>query len=104
MASRYSGDVAVTLQWSDERQQYLSKVTWPDRSSSSKRKRKRKSRVIYVGAPGVLSEAVDSSAAYDEAAAAAISFASEEDPEVSQLADYTDRGLFIGRKRARRRT
>lgn len=87
MAKRYSGQLIVDIAWHDSKQEYRASVSYPGGH-----------KTVCVGPPGVLTKAVDSSIAYDEAAAAAISFASEDDPEIGELADHTDKGLFIGRK------
>lgn len=86
MARRYSGKLTVDIAWHDSKQEYRARVAYPGGS-----------RTVWVGPPSVLTKAVDSSVAYDEAAAAAISFASEEDHQIGEYAEHTDRGLFIGR-------
>jgi hypothetical protein len=91
MATRYSGKVTVDVRWVESigRSRYRAGVSWPGGRS-----------VQFVGLPGVLTKAVDSPQAYDEAASAAISFASDEGKDVGDYTAYTDRGLWIGRSKA----
>jgi hypothetical protein len=51
----------------------------------------------YVGLPAHLTHAIDSAKAYDEAAHAALSFASDEDERISDECDYTDTDYAIRR-------
>lgn len=95
MAVRYSGSLRITLVYVDAESQYRATLAWTEGPGRSRRK------TVRVGPPRVLSRAVDSPQAYDEAAAAAISFANEEDPEIHDLAAWTDQGLYIGRSAER---
>jgi hypothetical protein len=82
MATRYSGNVRVQITWQDSDNRYRAVLRANGRHHS----------LQYVGAPAHLERAVDSPQAYDQAAAAAISFAG-----LGDEAAFTDRGVWIGR-------
>lgn len=74
MATRYSGQVRVRLVYVDARSGYDARVSWPDGRER-----------VKVGEPKTLTHAVDSPAAYDAAARAAIAFA-------GNAGNYADHG------------
>ena len=75
MAKRYSGDVVVSVTWSDSRDAYKATVSAHGEKWSG-----------WVGAPRAMRIAVDSPQAYDDAAHAAISFACDEEPGFCDVA------------------
>jgi hypothetical protein len=79
MAKRRSGNVTVSISWLDSQNQYRAVV-----HAGGKKK------IIYVGHPPASRLSVDSPAAYDSAAGAAISFAEHEGLDVQP--DYDERG------------
>lgn len=97
MAKRYSGDISGTVTYRDPKFGSRNrngdyKVTLSSRSGGKK--------TIIVGAPAFLSEAVDSSAAYDDTFRAAVAFA--EDEGWSAQPDYKRDGSGIRVTRTKR--
>ena len=56
----------------------------------------------YVGIPAFIDKAIDSPESYDEAASAALAFATHEGDEhsIGEVCDYSDSGYFIRRGKA----
>jgi hypothetical protein len=71
MALRYSGQVRVRVTWRDDSDDYRAVVSWPDGRCSH-----------TIGLPPSNILAVDSPAAYDAAARAALSFTLDEVGEI----------------------
>jgi hypothetical protein len=92
MTRRYSGEVTVYITWLDATEQYGAKVKPPGEPSV----------YIAVGAPRLLEHAVDSPPAYDAAAKAALAFAEDEVPGVTERAAYKEDGYFVSRSQERR--
>lgn len=67
VARRYSGDVAVTMIYRDQHNDYACRVVSPHGT-----------RLIFVGSPAIFEHAVDCKTAFDDAARAAIAFAEDE--------------------------
>lgn len=106
MATRYSGDLTITLTYRDPHAElfdmypngdYRATISWPSRARGGKHR-----RTIYVGAPKYLRQAVDSPEAYDSAAHAAISFAAEEESEIGERAAIGTDGWLISRNKDRK--
>lgn len=70
MAVRKIEGARVSIVWSDAEDQYIAKVTLPG---------EKRARTVRVGRPPSSRLAVDSKAAYDDAARAAHAFAVDED-------------------------
>jgi hypothetical protein len=87
MAVRYSGELKITINWQDRYDWYWANIS--DRGKHLKQ--------LSIRSPPTLRRAVDSPPAYDEAAAAAISFAGLHDQ-----AAWDERGVWIGRSEAER--
>ena len=89
-ATRFSGEIAISIIHSEQEQEYACRLAFPgDRSAYQ-----------VVGEPAVLEHAIDAPEALDAAAHAALSFAAEEPvggSEVEQHAAMTDSGWHIGR-------
>lgn len=92
MARRYSGEVNINILWVDATQQYAAKVKAPDEPSM----------FIIVGAPKVLEHAVDSPAAYDNAAVTALAFAEDEVGGSTERAAYKEDDYYVGRRKEAR--
>jgi hypothetical protein len=71
---------------------YRARISWPATSRAFE------SRVVYVYPPTYLQHAVDSSVGYDEAAAAAISFADHQETGIAERAEWNEHGIVIDRK------
>ena len=82
MATRYSGDVKVQILWKDRESQWRAVVKVPSE----------RPKVIWVGRAPADRNAVDSPAAYDDAARSAISFADDEGLDVSRHAQVDAKG------------
>jgi hypothetical protein len=93
MARRYSGELDINLTYRDKDDQYRARVC--RRSPSGGRP---DCEVVYVGTPKHLTKAVDSPAAYDDAAHAAISFASN-DIQEGAASNHAGSGWDIRRRR-----
>ena len=105
-AVRYSGNLTVRVTYLES---YLAGDKCPANRSTRPHGEHRcfvkspdRSVTIIVGAPGVLSHSADSPKAFDEAAQAAIAFASHEDSHYGELAYWNARGIVIGRRPERR--
>lgn len=92
MATRYCGKVKIGCTYRDRENDYRCTM-----SAGGKR-----IGVEYVGAPRHLTHAVDSPKAYDDAAHAALSFASSEGKLDERDLDFTDSGYRIRRASGRR--
>ena len=97
MATRYSGDLTITLTYRDRESDYRATISWPSRPRNGSHR-----HTVYVGEPKYLTHAVDSPEMYDSAAHAAISFGSEEEPEIGERAAYGTDGWLISRNKARK--
>lgn len=91
MATRYSGDVTIRVEWVDSRNHYRVALRWKDGEVP-------RSAVQYVGHPASMRRSVDAPESYDEAAAAAISFADDAGEGPGEHAATTDRGTWVGRR------
>ena len=91
MAKRYSGRLVVSVSFDDRRDSYKASVSEYGHTVWSGR----------INAPRSGGGAVDSPLAYDGAARAALSFASNEAVDISG-ASWTDRGVHVGRSLATR--
>jgi hypothetical protein len=106
MATRYSGNITVRLTYVDR----PPPGTFHDNRGGYKAtvSQGREHQTIWVGEPAHLTHAVDSPAAYDDAARAAISFALDENDEWGiQILDESgvdsdDHGIRVSRKRSAR--
>ena len=93
MATRYCGSTTIRVIWDDASSVYRCRVTCDGQLLYS----------VSVGAPAHLTLAVDSPEAYDNAARAACSFASDgRGADVSDHLDSTDAGWDIRRTKARK--
>lgn len=105
MATRYSGDLTITLTYRDPPKgmspngDYRATISWPARSRLTGGRHR---HTVYVGVPAHLQHGVDSPTAFDDAAHAAISFASEEVPEIGERAALGTDGWLISRNVARK--
>lgn len=82
MATRYSGDVKISIVWNDRADVYNATVSAPGF----------KPYHVQVGRPAAGRLAVDSPAAYDAAAHAALSFADEDADAFGERAQYNQAG------------
>ncbi len=94
MATRVCGRVKVNVTWVDRDNQYRCAL-----SVGGKRR-----GTQYVGAPASMRQAVDSAAAYDSAARAAVSFALSDGMISDSDCDFTDAGPNISRSSTARRS
>lgn len=93
--NRYSGKLKIRLAWDDREDRYSCKISGPDRTSS-RDGFNTSVEYVTVGAPAVLTKAVDSPEAYDDAARAAIAFLN--DTSLQELAALGDSGYLVTRK------
>ena len=103
---RYSGNITVRVTYLEP---YLAGDKCPANRSTRTNGEYRcfikspdRSTTIVVGAPEALSHGVDSPEAFDDAARAAIAFASDEDLHYGDLAYQNSRGIVVGRRPSRR--
>ncbi len=103
MAIRYSGKGKVRLTYSDSQRMYICRVS--DGSSTPGNAGFARGVTVTVGHPATLERAVDAPESYDEAARAAIAFATDREAMIDQGdqpldADgfaLTDTGTWVGR-------
>jgi hypothetical protein len=91
-ATRYSGDIKISIVYSDEEQEYACRL-----EADGER-----TEYTTVGEPKILEHAVDSPEALDTAAHAALSFALDDQRDIMDKAASTDSGWHVGRTEADR--
>jgi hypothetical protein len=93
MARRWSGNLSIHIKFVDRDNQYKATVCRiaPNRAE-------RDCQVMWVGPPAHLTRAVDSPAAYDDAARAAIAFLDDEG-RLPGRAEWGDSDIVVRRKR-----
>jgi len=90
--TRYSGDITISLIYSDEEQQYACQLSADGETSE----------YATVGEPKVLEHAVDSPEAFASAAHAALSFVMDDQKDIVDKAAMTDSGWHVGRTKDNR--
>ena len=98
-ARRFSGRLKIELNYNDRTNQYKARLC-PVPMPMWRGKPQARCEVVYVRPPAHLTRAVDSAAAYDDTARAAISFSR---PETQEFAQGDRRGTTWAISRGRRR-